>query len=344
MGKKFLSVLAAALCVVGFAACEKKIDLSGNEVTTLLPPVLRAEDVTSALAGIAGENADIDQLTPEQRQQLQRALADQGHNVTVDQAGVQVLPPEGVTIPSTVPKTTRIATTLPDGVSVDAAQVKKYMQKTIDITKSGTFTMKASTASPYAGGAMTSMTMVTKGDQFAVEFPLDWMEIADGLSEGDDKFGQAKIQAALMQTATGSKTRMVFLPGKMYWVFPDRKTYVDFADAMDEGAKEISSFGDIFANLPSGTEELKASKVTLGKEEFLCAQTATNDGTSTKFYFNKKGDLKRIELIGTADETADNAIIEIDELKASADSSYFSVKGFVKMPLAEMTKLFSSFS
>jgi hypothetical protein len=188
---------------------------------------------------------------------------------------------------------------------------------------------------------MTEMVLAMKDDQFAMEFSLDWSQMVGSLADGTDKYGQGRVQAALMQTAMGNKTRMVFLPGKVYWVFPERKSYMDFGEIMSEAAADMNSFSSIFDNLPSNVDNVKASKVTLDKTEYLCAQV-TSDGTSTKYYFDKKGDLKRIEMIADGQEPDENAVIDITELKSPADKSYFSVKGYVKTPIAELQKLFST--
>jgi hypothetical protein len=76
----------------------------------------------------------------------------------------------------------------------------------------------------------------------------------------------------------------------------------------------------------------------------LCAELNNKNNGTVRYYFDTSGNLKRLEFPDpTAEDSAVGSIIEVTELKTPADDSYFSVKGFIKTPIADMEKLLSAF-
>ena len=133
------------------------------------------------------------------------------------------------------------------------------------------------------------------------------------------------------------KLRMVYAGNKMHMIFPSAKAYYTI-DASEAGSGLTDSEFNLWNTIGSDTMDyVSTSKVTLKGTTYTCEEY-TDSSNTNKYYFNSKGQLKRIEII-TPDGEA--TILKITECSAKVDSSIFNVpKGYTKLTEESMQSLF----
>jgi len=126
--------------------------------------------------------------------------------------------------------------------------------------------------------------------------------------------------------------------------------YIDLLDLVGEQGEELGDFSSLFSELRNtvSSDQVKTSTVKVGSTTYRVATAPNKSGLYTKYYFDSKGSLKRLEFIakdGTADESvAGSSIIEISSLTTPCDDNYFSIKGYRKSAIGDLTKFFSAFT
>jgi hypothetical protein len=324
--KQFTAIVLALLAATALlAGCEATLHINEPETTLLNQDALRD--------ALGDEELDGDKW---------RELQSKG------------LIPEEVTMPTTAnTQPTTVATTMPKGVEVRPSEVYPLVKGVKDIFNSGTFYLKGRNSSPMdvmgmGGGTSSTMVLAMDQDKAMVESEMDWIGMMKASVEPGNA-ALAAIQGATMQTYLGNKFRMVFNPEGAYFVFPEKKRYIDFSDAqktdqsgevdMSEIASELAhSLGGVGGNLETPVD-VPASRVTVDGKEYLCGTlTEAESGTSRRFCF-LDGQLKRIEVLSATGDVS--MVMEIDEFSGSADASLFSMSGYRSMPVAELTNLLS---
>ncbi|MDR1464703.1 MAG: hypothetical protein LBJ11_05320 [Oscillospiraceae bacterium] len=344
MMKKILCLALAALALLSLAACNKELN---PDVGTTAPKFLRQEDVDAAMQKL-GVTGDVNNLSDEQRKKLQDALRKEGFDVAVANKDLQVNIPTNLQTPPTEASVTQ-PPALPAGTEVSKDAARPYMQKMQEIINSKNFTMKMRSAigNPLGeSGSYMPVVMVLQDQNSATEMTIDWTSLTKSM---DLKYGQQALMAATLYTAMGKRMRMVIADGTTYLAFPDRKTYISMqeleqANPDDQTAFDSSMLGDLSGVLAVIPDDTKSTKVTSGGVNYLCAVVEGENGTYQKYYFladgANAGTLKRIEVKG---EDGSLLVNEIEEFRAGADTSYFSVKGMAKMSPGDFQNLLKGF-
>jgi len=291
----------------------------------------------------------------------------------------------GVTLPAgfTLPPSTAAMTAPPmmqEGVAIDNAELLRLVRKVQDTFKSQTFYLKGHINNLMGSNSSSfvPITLAVDKDKLMMETAADFTDMANnplaGALGGDAgqapaSTGVSKLQAAMFQAAIGRTMRMTFVGSTAYMMFPERKTFANLsAFAGEEGgdmgelAGEITKMFSQFGGNELPEQDMKATKVKDGGNEYLCAAyTIVDDGTAaaemtegvsgitgggktktTIKHYYLKGDLKRLEVIMTIEGESNptNMLIEIDTFSGKVDSSLFETKGFSEMNIAEIGKLF----
>ena len=264
---------------------------------------------------------------------------------TAMQSALQDALARGVTIPAETAPLETLPPPMPEGSQVSADQLRPLMEQTLKILGGETFTLKARGASPMAGpaGGTTALTMVMDKDKTAFEVDMDWINMFKAMTAGTPEAGLATIRGASMQTFFGKKLRFLSVPGNEAIVFLDKKTYTAFsADAEAEASgmpvDMAGSLGGMFTPNTEVPENLNASKVSMNGKDYMCATLVNEDGSTTMRYYFLNSELKRIEMQGEGE----TVIWEIDEIKATADPSFFSTAGMKKVSFEELGDLTGS--
>lgn len=354
--KKTLCLILAAIAVAAlFAGCETK-DLDGKTTGTTGPHLDLTPDIVNDVmkeAGITGT-----ELSPEEEALLQSKLAEQGYDVTIENGGIQVKPPEGVTLPPETEAPTE-PPPMPTGVAVASnAEAVALLEGLQSIFKSKTFTLKAKTSSAVSIGigGFNAMTMVVDKDRIALEGSGNLGQLFTMGDEKEDYAGQKKVRAAIIETFLGRTFRLVMGKDKMLYAFPDRKTYIDLSAMLQQAAAEGGEEGEEFdlseaLNFESILDQMfglgiaeettvKQSKVTDGGKEYICA-TIEKDGVASNFYFLGK-DLKRIEMVGPdPDDPAKTTrvVTEIESLTGTVDPKYFDTKNMTPIDMGKLAEV-----
>ncbi|MBP9989540.1 MAG: hypothetical protein KBT46_08595 [Ruminococcus sp.] len=113
------------------------------------------------------------------------------------------------------------------------------------------------------------------------------------------------------------KMRMMSQNGKMYLVFPAMKMYYETDEQIDES---IMNFSEIDDNEQKYVKTTKVNGLTC--EEYKAGES------TTKYYFDSKGNWKRMESI---EENGTMTAFEISSFSGTVDSNLFSLKGLNKM-------------
>lgn len=128
------------------------------------------------------------------------------------------------------------------------------------------------------------------------------------------------------------KLTFIIKDGKYYIIIPTMRCYMEIPQDVMESLIPSDLFeGDIAADT---SKYSSSGEVTVNGTTYTCDIYDTESGVS-KYYFDSKGELKRIESIP---ESGSPMIIEINELKKSADKSK------IKLPSGyfDMTKIMGS--
>lgn len=124
-------------------------------------------------------------------------------------------------------------------------------------------------------------------------------------------------------TVENIKARMLILDGKVYVVFPDLKAY-------SEVPKD--QVGDIdLSNINFGSNQTYGGSryETIGSKTYTVDTYINSDGSKIDYYFLNGKWVKSVDNPGTSKES----VQEIQEFKAGVDSSWFSLKGLIKVDL-----------
>lgn len=158
------------------------------------------------------------------------------------------------------------------------------------ISKSGKITLKANIIA--ASGENTDITCVSSNKKFAYEV-----------------------------TMKGSKIRMIIDNTDLIIVLPDYKWYYK-TTSEDMGLDNID---DIMSNITSSEDKYVGStKVTVNGTEYTCEEYKNSNDVTTKYYFDKNNNWKRVETIDGDSIT----IMEIQSYTNKVDNSIFSVSGY----------------
>ena len=131
-----------------------------------------------------------------------------------------------------------------------------------------------------------------------------------------------------MEMPMGVTTMRFAYDGKaMNLILPATKYYYTVADA--EGENLMGGSMDMWNSLNSSTMEyVETTEVKIRGNNYIC-ETFTDSTNTNKYYFNKKGELKRIEIIAAGGETS---ILKINECSTKVDDKIFSVpKGYKQL-------------
>ncbi|MCL2530806.1 MAG: hypothetical protein FWE40_01450 [Oscillospiraceae bacterium] len=231
---------------------------------------------------------------------------------------------------------------MPEGEDIDSAEVRAMLQNTINILSSDSFylrgrtTIPAGELSPHMSNN-TPIAFASNGQRAVLEQNVNWSEMLAG--DGFD-FGASRIQAAIFNGTFGNQMRMIIDPAGPIIAFPQRNTFLSFADmveffgeempAMDMGEFDVMQLGDL--TIP---EDLQATRVTTGGREYLTA-TLPNAELGDNTFFFRNGALVRME---TRAPDGSRSIIEVDTFNASPPASLFNTQGMNRMPMAELMTL-----
>lgn len=120
--------------------------------------------------------------------------------------------------------------------------------------------------------------------------------------------------------------RFVMADGKMYYVFPRAKTYIE-AGKVDDGqsAATSESFDEMWNIIdPNNLTYINTTKVTMKGTSYRCEEYG-DENNINKYYFNSKKELKRIEMIT---DNGESVIIKVGQFTSDVDKKVFSVKGY----------------
>ncbi|MDR2525188.1 MAG: hypothetical protein LBC83_03180 [Oscillospiraceae bacterium] len=355
--KKALALTLALLAALAlFTGCEPK-NLDGEKTTGAdvsmpsLPKLdLSPSKVDEALSAVGLGDKELSDLSAEEQARLESRLHESGYDVTFVDGKLEVKPPANLEIPSQeAPATT--AKPMPSGQVVESDEGKKLLQGTQNILKSKTFTLKGTgiAAMPFAGassGTPTNATMIMAVDQnkIAMESSGSLGQMMTASAE-EDYYGQNKIRAAAVDAMFGKRFRMVIAGEKIYYVFPDRKIYVDFgamAASAGEAALDTSALTGIVDEMFGGesmTATVTTSKVKVDGKEYTCASVKDADGSVRSFYY-LGGELKRMEQLDSSGRQI--SLLQVDSLTGTVDQSLFSVKGMTAMDLVKFASIFGA--
>ena len=121
-------------------------------------------------------------------------------------------------------------------------------------------------------------------------------------------------------TVENIKSRILILDGKVYAVFPDFRIY---SEVPEDQAGDID-FGIIGG---SGMKYTGSRYATVDGKTCTVDTYKDSDGAVSDYYFLNGKWVKVVDNPGTSRE----AVQEIQDFKAGVDSSWFSLKGFVKI-------------
>jgi len=285
----------------------------------------------------------------------------------------------GFTLPPTLPAQTA-PPMMGEGEAIDNAELMRLVRKVQDTFKSQTFYIKGHINNIMGGdsNSFVPITLAVDKDKLMMETAADFADMANnplaGALTGDAgqapaSTGVSKVQAALIQAAIGRTIRMLLVGNTAYMMFPERRSFANISalageDGGDMGEMigEVTKIFSQFAADELSPDQMKATKVKDGGNEYLCAAyTNVKEGssvsemadgisgimgggktTTTIKHYYLKGELKRLEVIMTAEGESNptNMLIEIDTFSGKVDSSLFETKGFSELNIAEMTKIF----
>ena len=219
------------------------------------------------------------------------------------------------------------------GIAASAAtpeeEARALLEQTQAIFNSRTYILKGRGTSPVGpGGSGTAhLVMAMDKDKLMVETEVDWPAMMAAV-------GGSHLAGFILQMVLGKSFRMVFSPEGVFWVFPDRRLYLDLAPMMEaegaEGAASLIEGLDMLGISGAIPEDLDVTQPVIGGKTYLCVTFDGYEGSSMSYYF-LDGQLKRIEVFNeTSDE---NMVIEIDQLSGTVDASYFSTRWLVPIPL-----------
>jgi len=364
--------LAMAAGLAALAGCGE-ITL-GNKpdperTTAFQMPQSIAPGAASLLEGLTLPDINDDKAN----QAVLESLAREGIvGMTIENGQIQMTFPPGVTEEITTAPPPP-PTTMPAGQKVESSEVYDLIKKVNELFGSGNLYLRGRSAMPAemgfaAAGFSAPMTVaVLDGNKMMIETTNDWSAMGQMMNEGGkNDFGASRVQAAVLTTTFGKKTRMVFADNTFFIVFPDKKKYIDPSSLMgalsaelgEELPPELSAelgedfdFSDLPLDLSAlgfGTgggevpKDIPSSKVTTGGKDYLCATMETKDDESgkvvmtTKFYF-LNGELKRMETYG--ENPDEMMIMEIDELHGKPDPKLFTTEGMKSAPINDFLNL-----
>ncbi len=142
---------------------------------------------------------------------------------------------------------------------------------------------------------------------------------------------------AMELTIGAMRMRIVAADGKMHMIFPSAKAYYSIGSEQADSNLTDAGF-DLWGTIGSDSMDyVSTSRVKIKGNTYTCEEY-TDSVNTNKYYFNGKGELKRIEII-TSDGEA--TILKITECSAKVDSSVFSVpKGYTPLTKEKMATLF----
>ena len=324
MTKRIIAlILALAAAAVLLAGCELRLGPEqGIDIPTL--PELSPEDL--ALLSKLNEDGDDDALN-----RALLGLLPPGFTLAADQE--HALQPN----------------MLPEGEAADKAELLKLVKKVQDTFNSGTFYLKGrgNNMMDSGGGSYAPMTLAVDQDKMMIETDFDWGNMMKTAyqEQGEADVGQSKLQASIAQTLLGSKMRMLYVDNTVYMLYPEKKraanlsAFAEGEDGLDGiSPNEMINTFDQFGSKLADENDLKATRVKDGKNEYLCATYTVDEdelGRTTMKYYFLKGELKRLEV---ASEQG-NSVFEIDTFSGRVDSSLFSTKGYAQLNMGDMAKL-----
>lgn len=124
-------------------------------------------------------------------------------------------------------------------------------------------------------------------------------------------------------TIENIKARMLILDGKVYVVFPDLRVY---SEVPEDQAGDID-FGNIGSG--AGLTYTGSRYVTVDGKTCTVDTYKDSDGLVSDYYFLNGKWVKVVDNPGTARESA----MVIQDFKAGVDSSWFSLKGYIKVDI-----------
>jgi len=323
--KKIICILLGLAFVLSLAACTAEVDLGQTEPTT---KNVDQDDLNAALGQLGADSLDL-----ALQEAMRKAMA------------------QGVTFPAEDTPVETMAPPMPTGVPIRPEDVYPLMDKARAILDSKTYTVKARGSAPPTQGmplGTTPITFAVDKNQSAFEAEMNWTNMMRAMSEpGSQEYNMAFINGATMTTFFGKKIRFITKPEGSMILFVEKNSYASIPN--DEGGDSAAAnplsvegmFGD--ALKPSTSGNVKASKVTDGGKEYLCAEIAGDtDGVTLLYYFNAPdGSLRRIEIKAKNPENGnmETMVLEIDLLSETVDPAMFSTAGFKAMSFDEMAQM-----
>ena len=219
------------------------------------------------------------------------------------------------------------------GVSAFAAtpeeEARALLEQTVGILNGKIYILKGRSTSPTGG--FTTLVMAMDQDKLMAETEMDWPAMVATT-------GAPRLAGFILQLVLGKSMRMVLSPEGMYWIFPDRRLYLDLGALMGGDMGGFMETLDMLgvAEVP---EDLDVTQPVIGGKTYLCVTLENQEDGNTSSYYFLNGQLKRI----TVTQYGEDMVIEIDQFSAQVDESYFSTRWLLPIPLRWLAPLFTSF-
>lgn len=160
----------------------------------------------------------------------------------------------------------------------------------------------------------TTVEPILKGGTYTIKGNIK----AEGQSIGAQIAFRNKKDYSVQVTMSVFSVRVFCNNGKYYMALPSMGKYAEVA------ADDIGDIGDISDSFKDKEAKyVKTTSVKVGKETYTCEEYKTSTGTA-KYYFNSKGEWKRMEIIEgetilvweitSFTKSVENKMFEIDKL------------------------------
>ncbi len=162
--------------------------------------------------------------------------------------------------------------------------------------------------------AKTKVEPVLKGGTFTIKgkMSVEGMQLPVTIAFRNKKDFSMEMSYSVLSV------RMFSNGGKYYMALPTMKKYTQTTSDMID----LEELGDpTKAFNPDGTTYQKTTSVKDGKVTYTCEQYKTKEGAIIKYFFDSKGDWKRMEL----KEDGETVIWKIDSFSNKADDKLFNV-------------------
>ena len=309
--KRWLAVLFALLMLAAFAACKTSKADPDDGSTTEMP-----QQSTTDLTALEDNSAPVEDDSS--------TFPAEDDSTTAPAQGNSTASNEETAAPIVVPSPANL------GGSNDAAKLVKAV---LEIVNSGTYTL----AITVKEEGMSAVDMLLVVDQDKQMMEMDLISVLLAGMGGEMTAAQKQVFSTMAKPVFGANVRILMLPGKVYYVFPERKKYVDLSGMMDIGDMGMPT-GEMFEGVDPA--KISSSKVKLDGKEYICGTMKDEDGYEQRYYF-LDGALKRIEM---AVEGEAMGAMEVTTFAGTIPSrDIFEIKGMKEMSMDEFSGAFGGF-